>query len=311
MRDTESVSVTDDNPPWYARNPSGSINCSGVPDRLIDHPELLRRGIVLIDSMKPGVVFRSLVQDGGPAGRGFVVKVLDLADEELKVYERLLGCIDSPQNHTIPCEIVRDGHPMLIMPMLSRIDATISQQCNQLSDLVDIFYQLIEGVGYLHQHHIAHMDLCFGNVGAALSIPASYHPSLTLGKVYIYDFNTSRQFTRGPGHQHAIALPESQTSPPDGITHFDPYSWDVYCIGHLLDELMDIYAERHSSAPWPLRWYARWLIGHERGCRTVCRCRPTARTALRVMSIICSSVSALEWCSALCRKVSHTLFGYS
>ncbi|KAI0330095.1 hypothetical protein GY45DRAFT_786728 [Cubamyces sp. BRFM 1775] len=157
MKDTESVSDINDNPPWYARNPNGSINCSGVPDRLIDHPELLRRGIVLIDSMKPGVVFRSLAQDDGPGGRGFVVKVLDLADEELQIYERLLGCINSLQNHTIPCEIVRDGHPMLIMPMLSRMNLAIRRQCNQLSDLVDIFYQLIEGVDYLHQHQIAHM----------------------------------------------------------------------------------------------------------------------------------------------------------
>ncbi|KAH9896632.1 hypothetical protein C8Q73DRAFT_686338 [Cubamyces lactineus] len=306
MKDTGVVSETHDNPPWYARNPDGSIHCSGVPDRLVDHPELLRRGIVLDDSLKPGVVFRSIAKDDGPAGRGFVVKILDLADEELEIYERLLGCLSSPQNHTIPCEIVRNGHPMLIMPMLSRIDLTTRRQCNRLSDLLDIFHQLTEGVAFLHKHHIVHMDLCLGNVGGALSTPASYHPSLQLGRIYIYDFNTSRQFTHGPGDQHAITLPESQTSPPNGITRFDPYSWDVYCLGHLLDELMDIYAERKPSPPWLLRWYARWLIGDERGCRAVCRCRPTAQTALRIMSLICWTLSTLEWCSTLYRKISYT-----
>ena len=91
-----------------------------------------------------GVAFRSFATDDGPLDRGFAVKVLDLDTQELEIYERLLDHLDSPQNHTIPCEIVRNGHPMLIMPLLSRIEYVIVERCSSLSGLLDIFYQIIE-----------------------------------------------------------------------------------------------------------------------------------------------------------------------
>ena len=53
MADAKAVVEAHDNPPWYARHPDGSIHFSGVPDRLVRHPELVRRGIVLDDSLKP------------------------------------------------------------------------------------------------------------------------------------------------------------------------------------------------------------------------------------------------------------------
>ncbi|KAI0654282.1 hypothetical protein C8Q70DRAFT_1028602 [Cubamyces menziesii] len=307
MKDTQSTVEAHDNPPWYAREPDGSIIFSGVPERLVGHPELVRRGIELDYAVKPGVVFESIAKDEGPGDRGFVVKALDLEDEELEIYERLLRCLDSPQNHTIPCEIVRSGHPMLIMPMLSSIDFVVTRYCKSFGNLADVFYQLIEGVAFLHKHRIAHMDLCFGNVGGALSSSASYHATLRRGRVYIYDFNTSRQFSRGPDSQHSITLPETQTPPPDGLTHFDPYSWDVYCLGVLFNELMDLYAEEKSNPPWLLHWYTRWLIASERGCRAVCRCRPTAQTALRVMSVVRWMVYALDWCSTSYQTFSTIL----
>ncbi|KAI0658960.1 kinase-like domain-containing protein [Cubamyces menziesii] len=309
IKDADKVSDVHDNPPWYARNPDGKIILGAVPDRLLCYPELQRRGIVLREPMKPGVAFRSFAIDDGPPNRGFVVKVLDLDTEELEIYERLLNHLNSPQNHTIPCEIVRSGHPMLIMPLLTRIELMIAGRGSSLSGLLDIFYQLIEGLAYLHQHSIAHMDLCPGNVAGALEPQSDFHASLKFWQVYIYDFDTSLQFAHGPGRQHAITLPESQIPPPSGLTYFDPYSWDVYCLGHLLDELMDHYVALHTkSPPWLLRRYARWLIGNERGCTSVCRCRPTAKGALRVMSAMRSVASLLEWCSSLCETISHTLF---
>ncbi|KAI0328454.1 hypothetical protein GY45DRAFT_1281814 [Cubamyces sp. BRFM 1775] len=291
MKNLESVSEASDNPPWYGRHEDGSIHYGGVPDRLLSHPELVRRGIVLHWSVKPGVVFRTLAWHSG-ADHDYAVKVLDLEDEELEIYERLLAHISSPRNHTIPSELIRNGHPILIMPLID--DMLLGWRYKSLSELAEIFYQLIEGVDFLHMHHIVHMDLCFGNVGGTPPSPVPYRATLPPGRVYIYDFNTSRQFTRGPGSQPAITLPETQTRPPNGLTHFDPYSWDVYCLGVLLNELMDMYARNKPSPPWLLRRYAQWLIGNERGCRTVCRCRPTARAALRMMAIVRFMASTLD-----------------
>ncbi|KAI0328456.1 hypothetical protein GY45DRAFT_1355149 [Cubamyces sp. BRFM 1775] len=303
MKNLEIVSEASDNPPWYGRHEDGSIHYSGVPNRLLSHPELVRRGIVLHDALKPGVVFRTLAEHSG-ADYDYVVKVLDLEDEELEIYERLLDHISSPRNHTIPSELIRNGHPILIMPLIYDIHSMLfGRRCESFSKLAEILYQLVEGVYFLHTHHIVHMDLCFGNVGGTPPSPVPYRATLPPGRVYIYDFNTSRQFTRGPGSQPAITLPETQIRPPNGLTHFDPYSWDVYCLGVLLNGLMDMYAEDKPSPPWLLRRYAQWLIGNERGCRTVCRCRPTARTALCIMSIVRFMLSTLDSCATLYQRV--------
>ncbi|TFK87680.1 hypothetical protein K466DRAFT_490379, partial [Polyporus arcularius HHB13444] len=42
-----------------------------------------------------------------------------------------------------------------------------------------------------------------------------------------------------------------------------------------------VYSSRPK--PWGLQHYAKWLIGVERGCTGVCRCRPTARRARQII----------------------------
>lgn len=46
--------------------------------------------------------------------------------------------------------------------------------------------------------------------------------------------------------------------------------------------------------PWIPRRYAQWLVGNERGCTSVCRCRPTARRARQVLSVLRWLVYILE-----------------
>ena len=74
----------------------------------------------------------------------FVVKVLDLDTEELQIYERLLSASRSPRNHTVPIEIYRDGHPLLIMPYLSDLISIVLCEDRTPSRLFDVFYQLAE-----------------------------------------------------------------------------------------------------------------------------------------------------------------------
>ena len=71
-----------------------------------------------------------------------------------------------------------------------------------------------------------------------------FHKQVEAGKVYIIDFDRSKRFERGPGHQHAIDMPECAYKPPLGMTRFDPYSWDVYCTGLLFKFLTEV------SPPW-------------------------------------------------------------
>ena len=57
---------------------------------------------------------------------------------------------------------------------------------------------------------------------------------------YIIDFDRARNLELKPGAHGAIALPSTVCRPPPGITHLDPYSWDVYCAGNLLQELVEV-----------------------------------------------------------------------
>ncbi|KAI0357939.1 hypothetical protein OH77DRAFT_1398161 [Trametes cingulata] len=136
----------------------------------------------------------------------------------------------------------------------------------------------------------------------ALPCNTPYQAKLIAHRIYIIDFDIARQFPLGPGAQPAIVLPETQPRPPNGLTEFDPYSWDVYCLGWMLEYFLKVsipgrtadvvgtiqmgYTSQGHRVPWIARRYVQWLVGDERGCTGVCRCRPTAKTARRVLTLI-------------------------
>ena len=55
--------------------------------------------------------------------------------------------------------------------------------------------------------------------------------------------------------------------------------------------------------PRLVRKYVQWLIGHERGCETVCRCRPTAHCAKKVLTVIRLAAQIFEYCKDVLRLV--------
>lgn len=73
----------------------------------------------------------------------YVVKILDLSMEELAIYQRLLRELKRPNNHTVPCEITLNGHPLLIMPWFDR-SVHVHGGKHTASTLVDIIFQLVE-----------------------------------------------------------------------------------------------------------------------------------------------------------------------
>ena len=75
------------------------------------------------------------------------------------------------------------------------------------------------------------------------------HPRAKAGRVYIIDFDRSRQLELGPGHQSAIELPSTQCEPPLQMKSFDPYAWDVYCMGKLFEWLTEVRLYSLSFSP--------------------------------------------------------------
>ncbi|KAL1943188.1 hypothetical protein VTO73DRAFT_4263 [Trametes versicolor] len=168
--------------------------------------------------------------------------------------------------------------------------------------------RLVEGLSFLHSLHVVHMDICPENLIAANRHHASVHKTAVENSLYIIDFDSSRQFQLGPGLQRAITLPETQTQPPNGLKHFDPYSWDVYCTGYTLELIINSRHWRAKTEPHPLiQSYIRWLIGNEQGCTGVCRCRPTACMALRVVLVIRWAFSAPKEYAWVVESLSHVL----
>ncbi|KAH9857406.1 hypothetical protein C2E23DRAFT_719678 [Lenzites betulinus] len=290
-------------PPWYVYDAAGDICALDIPDRLLQHPELEQRGLILRlrDTLKPGCVY-STINGTIP---GCVVKILDPNTEEVAIQQRLLREINRPNNHTLPSEMTLTGHPLLIMPMMVEYTTVIATS-NLCRSLVRALLFRIQGIEFLHSLKIVHMDVCDGNMLTADTRHASAYQRVVAGRLYIIDFGQSRQFALGPGVQPAITLPETQMIPPKDLLYFDPYSWDVYCAGVTMEWLLKVsYRYIPPDPPWLAKTLVQWLIGDERGCSGVCHCRPTARTALRVLIVLRWAVCVMDGYNYVVRAMSQ------
>ncbi|KAI0668056.1 hypothetical protein C8Q78DRAFT_980377, partial [Trametes maxima] len=231
---------------------------------------------------------------------------------EDEIYEYLLLRFSADrrnQCHTLPCEVVRDragGRPsVLVMPHVTDVNRLGGYIVTEwtLSGFLAVFLQVVEGVEFMHEHRVVHMDICSGNTAAACRREVQEHLHLTEGNMYFIDFETAQRLSAGPGIQCAVPLPETQVVPPDGMDRMDPYSWDMYCVGKLFEDMAECVYRRKGPPPWLVKRIAGWLVGDERGCTGVCRCRPTARRVRQVLSVLRPLVFVWEWCSALVGRV--------
>ncbi|KAI0749752.1 hypothetical protein C8Q80DRAFT_644845 [Daedaleopsis nitida] len=253
------------------------------PPWVLGRPEVRRKGIDNLPHVpKPYIVFSTRPNMDCPQ---WVVKIVVPGSSEVEIYEHLLkNDISSPGNHILPIEIVRSEPPILIMPGCRTTGRRHFRWT--LSAILDDFYQIVEGIEYLHQNHVAHMDLVFDNTTVATDATVKYHKQLKAGKIYIIDFGLSQKLPSGPGEQLAVDIGDTTLSKHLGISRLDPYSWDVLCLGHTLLYFLQVTRRTSRSTPWICTRYAQWLVGQERGCMGVCRCRPTARRALHVLAVI-------------------------
>ncbi|KAI0737959.1 hypothetical protein C8Q80DRAFT_1275989 [Daedaleopsis nitida] len=261
------------------------------PVWLENHPELIRRNIVLEVPLKPFCAWRTSFMKEIPQ---YAVKLITSdGPQEADIYDILHTLDTASPNHTLPCDVIRPTtdteEPFLIMPWLEDIIFYDRSKWG-IRPLLKIFRQVIEGIEFLHRLRIAHMDMYDGQVLIATKRQVVYHKQLEAGKIYIIDFGAAQRLQYGPGHQPAIELPECNCKPPLGMTRFDPYSWDIYCTGIMFRSLADRMSRYiKCDVPWVVRRYTDWLVGKERGCATVCHCRPSARRARQVLvAILCA-----------------------
>ena len=90
-------------------------------------------------------------------------------------------------------------------------------------------------------------DLCLGNILVGFDEDALHDRRVEAGKIYLIDFQMSRQLKLPPGSQPAIVLPETQVPPPYDLKHFDPYSWDVYCLSDVFQCRLEVWITANLS----------------------------------------------------------------
>ncbi|KAI0737955.1 hypothetical protein C8Q80DRAFT_1114475 [Daedaleopsis nitida] len=271
-----------------------------APDWLQHHPEIRARNIVLDVLLKPYCVWRT---DARQQISQYAVKIIPRdGRQEADIYDHLHQLNPASPNHTLPCDVIHNGRegedPFLIMPCLEKILFGPERRKWGLRPLLNFFQQVVEGIEFLHQLHIAHIDMYNGQVMIATEKQVVFHSQLEAGKVYIIDFGTAQCLQNPPGRQPAIELPECNCDPPLGMTRFDPYSWDIYCTGMMFRSMAAQVAQfSKRPVPWVVRRYSDWLIGEERGCTGVCRCRPSARRARQVLCILVWAVRVWDACT--------------
>ncbi|KAI0711683.1 hypothetical protein C8Q76DRAFT_769453 [Earliella scabrosa] len=250
------------------------------PPWLQNHPELKARGINLVAPLKPLCAWETDPFLDEPR---YAVKIVPSGSQEADIYDQLHRLDPASPNHTLPCTIVRGEVRFLIMPCLEHILARPDRLELGLSAMLRLFRQVLEGIELLHDNNIVHLDLYISQLVIATECDVPDHPQVEAGKVYIIDFGDSKRLERGPGCQPAVDLPKTFYKHPLAMTRFDPYSWDMYCTGMLLQELL-------QRSFWIARRYAAWLVGKERGCTGVCHCRPSARRARQVLAALHGAV---------------------
>ncbi|TFK88393.1 hypothetical protein K466DRAFT_520895 [Polyporus arcularius HHB13444] len=261
-----------------------------VPPRwLVEHPELKARDITPCTVLKPGYVYRTDRRNKGIPQ--YAIKMITLpGSEEADIYDSLTRRGRISSTHTLPGIVLRTENlpPVVVLPLITDLMDMYDDPTQELPNMLRHFAQMIAGVANLHRLHIAHLDICYGNMLLAQPQDLEFHAALEFDKVYIIDFGGARQLQLGPGHQPAIDLPGSQIRKPiPSMKRFDPYAWDMYCVGMTFDMLAHyVSTNRHQPTPWILQRYITWVIGEERGCESVCRCRPSARRALLVLTLI-------------------------
>ncbi|KDR79995.1 hypothetical protein GALMADRAFT_1174063 [Galerina marginata CBS 339.88] len=170
-----------------------------------------------------------------------------------------------PRNNTVPIldliPLPNDGNfALIVMPMLRHFDSHIIP-FRHVSEVVEALEQFIQGLAFLHEHQIAHRDICYFNLmmDSTKVIPSGfhfarqyvqddfktqiiYHDRRSVGpvKYYSIDYETARHFF--PGEKCTGVMGQNRNVPEMSETvPYDPFKLDVYQLGAIIPRFIENY----------------------------------------------------------------------
>ncbi|KAI0676776.1 kinase-like domain-containing protein [Trametes maxima] len=221
--------------------------------------------------VRPGVIDATRTSDG----RLVYLKKVASTSNELEI----LKCLSSdelredPCNHSVPLLDAFQppdnlGITFLVMPFLRSID---DPPFETVEDALDCGEQLLEGLLFLHNHHIAHRDCAYRNVmmDAAGLYPKGFHPvqtenlpdisgpapvlprsTIPIG-YYFLDFGISTHFPAGTSEKLVAGRDGLERTVPElsDDVPYDPFKLDTYILGALFkQEMLAKYSNLDSVA---------------------------------------------------------------
>jgi serine/threonine protein kinase len=168
--------------------------------------------------------------------------------DEFKIHS-LLACIDSPDNHTIsildefPCgvdKLIATQQELVLREAPPRLFKTTRHPLAR---------QFLEGVSFMHKHHIAHLDLKPDNIVIT-----------AMGRLLIIDYGVSVQVSgpeswiKGYRGTEGWVAPELEANPEKA---YQPIRADLWSAGRVLQYFADRQDARNSS---PIKSLAARLL---------------------------------------------------
>ncbi|KAI0728098.1 kinase-like domain-containing protein [Irpex lacteus] len=171
-------------------------------------------------------------------GALWVLKSVDSNSEELVTLKFLSSC-PSSSNHTLPTEIIPCGDTCLIrMPFVRDGSLVLWKSIEEIYDATE---QYLEGLQFMHRLGIAHLDIAWRNVVYAQnSHPAIDSLAVSIRRAYFIDFGCAKRFLPVVGYSNGstvIPFPPNtgHYPPPEGNEAVNPYAYDMYCMGWVLN----------------------------------------------------------------------------
>ncbi|EED86080.1 predicted protein [Postia placenta Mad-698-R] len=169
---------------------------------------------------------------------------IGVAQESLHPHEADIGSYfcsnelsSDPDNHCVPLyDVLKDPLEedivILVMPLLRKCNVP---EFGTIGEVVEFIRQLVNGLRFMHVHHVAHRDMNRDFTGTARHYSRTERPT----KYYYVDFGLSRKYSPDeyPPRELPIlggdkSVPEFQGEGYDEAV--DPFPTDIYYLGNLI-----------------------------------------------------------------------------